>query len=179
MAAEGAILGTRIRTMDPDRPWAEALAWGDGRIMAVGTADEVRESCDGATHVIDGGGAAVTPGLIDGHQHLFMGAEIGRGLDLDRVDSLAELRARLAAERQAKGPGEWIVGFALEYAAFEGATYHHDLIDAAAGDGPMLLWALDLHTAFANAAALRECGIHGEVVFPDGSRVVVDDTGQV
>ena len=177
MAAEGAIVGARIRTMDPDRPWAEAVAWSGGRIMSVGTADEVRDACDRTTEVIDARGAALTPGIIDGHQHLFMGAEIGRGLDLDRVDSLAELRARLAAERAAKGPGEWIVGYALEYAAFEGATYHHDLIDAAAGDGPMLLWALDLHTAFANAAALRACGVTEEVIFPDGSRVVVDDDG--
>lgn len=177
MAAEAAIVGARIRTMDPDRPWASAIAWRDGRVIAVGDADEVRDACDGATTVIDAGGAAVTPGIIDGHQHLFMGAQIGRGLDLDRVDSLSQLRARLAAERQALGAGAWLVGFALEYAAFEGADYHHELIDAAAGEGPMLLWALDLHTAFVNDAALRACGVDREVIFPDGSRVVVDDDG--
>lgn len=175
MPAQAAIVNARIRTMDPLLPWSHAIAWDEGRIIALG--DDVRDWCDASTEIIDAGGACVTPGIIDGHQHLFMGAAIGRGLDLDRVASLADLRARLAAERAAQGAGAWIHGFALEYSAFEGAEYHHALIDAAAGDGPMLLWALDLHTAFANAAALAACGVHGEVVFPDGSRVVVDEDG--
>lgn len=178
VAADVAVVGGQIRTMDPQRPWASAIAWRDGRIVAVGDTDAVLSECDASTEVVDVAGATITPGIIDGHQHLFMGAEIGRGLDLDRVASLSELRARLATERAAKGPGAWIVGYALEYAAFEGAAYHHSLIDAAAGDGPMLLWALDLHTAFVNQAALRQCRIEGEVVFPDGSRVVVDEAGR-
>lgn len=175
MPAQAAIVNARIRTMDPLLPWTDAIAWEAGRIIAIG--GDVRDCCDARTEIIDARGACVTPGIIDGHQHLFMGAAIGRGLDLDRVASLADLRVRLAAERAAKGAGAWIHGFALEYSAFEGAEYHHELIDAAAGDGPMLLWALDLHTAFANAAALAACGIDGEVVFPDGSRVVVDEDG--
>jgi predicted amidohydrolase YtcJ len=48
-AAEGAILGARIRTLDPDRPTASAVAWIDGTVIAVGDDATVREHCDSRT----------------------------------------------------------------------------------------------------------------------------------
>jgi predicted amidohydrolase YtcJ len=173
-AADLAVLGARIRTMDPDRPWATAVAISDGVLVAVGDDAEVRASCHAGTTVIDGTGAVVTPGLVDGHHHLFMGAEVGRGVDLDRVHTLDRMRDLLRAERRRVGPGGWLLGFATEYETFAG-PYHHDLLDEAAGDGPMLLWALDLHTAFVNAEALRQAGVTGPRRFDDASIVVCDD----
>src|ERR1035437_9437065 len=112
MPAELALFGADIRTMDPSRPHATAMAVSNGVIVAVGTDDEVRDACDAATQVLGEPGWAVTPGLTDGHQHLFMGAEVGRGIDFDRVDTLDEIRAMLAEERRRVGPGGWILGFA-------------------------------------------------------------------
>ncbi|HTU31288.1 MAG TPA: amidohydrolase, partial [Solirubrobacteraceae bacterium] len=71
MAADLAVLGARIRTMDPDRPYASALCVKDGMVVAVGDDDEVRRACDASTRVLSGPGWAITPGLVDGHQHLF------------------------------------------------------------------------------------------------------------
>jgi predicted amidohydrolase YtcJ len=82
------------------------------------------------------------------------------------------------AARERLGPGAWIQGFALEYAAFEGARYHHELLDEAAGDGPMLLISLDVHTVFANAHALRIAGVTGQVDFGAGAIVVCDESGR-
>jgi predicted amidohydrolase YtcJ len=57
-----------VRTMDPERPEAEAMLVIDGRIAAVGGADEVRAAAPpGAVEEhLDG---FVTPGLIDAHAH--------------------------------------------------------------------------------------------------------------
>ena len=44
LSADGAILGARIRTLDPSRPAATAVAWRDGVMTAVGSDDEVRSS---------------------------------------------------------------------------------------------------------------------------------------
>ena len=49
MPADLAIVGARIRTLDPVRPWASALAVQDGVIVAVGDADDVRQVCDATT----------------------------------------------------------------------------------------------------------------------------------
>jgi predicted amidohydrolase YtcJ len=175
MAARYAIVGAQVHTMDPSAPTAYAVAWTDGEIVAVGTDLDVRDAIDSATHVIDGRGLTVTPGLVDSHQHLFMGAELGQGINFDRVDSIDGLRSRICAERERVGPGGWVQGFAVEYAAFEGAGYHHGLLDDAAGDGPMFLLSLDVHTAFVNEHALRLAGISGPVEFGEGSTVICDD----
>lgn len=178
MAADLAVFGAKIRTMDPDMPLAEAIAVKDGRIVAVGSNDEVRDSCDSATERLDGSKWSITPGLTDGHQHLFTGAELGRGIDFDRTGSLAALRERLHAERKRIGPGKWILGFALEYSTFEGQQYHYDLIADAAGEGPMMVYSLDLHTAFVNEHALRAAGVDGPRRFADASSVVCDENGR-
>lgn len=177
MAAQFAVVGAHVRTQDPLAPLPSAVAWSDGWIVAVGSDAEVREHCDGTTQIIDAIGLTVTPGLTDGHQHLLTGAEIARGVNFDRVASVDALREGIRAERARVGDGAWIRGFALEYAAFEGARFHHDLIDAAAGNGPMLLFALDMHTAFVNAEALRMAGITGPVEFGEGAIVACDDKG--
>ncbi|WP_426563829.1 amidohydrolase [Angustibacter sp. McL0619] len=178
MPAQLAVVGATIRTMDPDLPFASAVAVRDGVIVAVGDDACVRDACDGTTEVIDGTGWTLTPGLTDGHQHLLHGAELARGVSFDRVGSLDEVRAMLAAERARVGAGEFVVGYALEYAAFGGAPYHHDLIDAAAGEGPCLILSLDLHTVFANAHAIRLAGLTGREKFEDGSFMVCDDSGE-
>ena len=96
-AADGAIVGASIRTLDDERPWASALAWRDGVLIAVG--DDVREHIGPRTRVIDGAGLAVVPGLTDSHIHPFWGTRLTRGVDLRDAATLDEIRARLAAAR--------------------------------------------------------------------------------
>jgi len=69
MAAEFAIVNAAIQTMDPKNPVASAIAWSGDHIIAIGDDASVREAIDGATNVVDAHGAAVTPGIVDGHQH--------------------------------------------------------------------------------------------------------------
>lgn len=176
--ADLAIVDARIRTMDPASPTADAVAVRDGKVVAIGQLADIEAVVDGTTRVISAGGRTLTPGIVDGHQHLFMGAQVGRGVSFDRVARLEDVRARLRAERERIGPGAWLRGFAFEYAALEGAEYHHELIDEAAGPGPMLVHSLDMHTAFANGQALRMAGITGSREFPDGAFIVVDDAGR-
>jgi predicted amidohydrolase YtcJ len=178
MPADLALVDVTVRTLDPERPTASAVAVKDGVIIAVGDDAEVRAVCDATTTVLSGPGWHVTPGLVDGHQHLIMGAEVGRGVSFDRVEDVARVRDQLRAERRRVGAGAWLTGYALEYAAWGGVAYHHSLIDEAAGDGPMIIHALDMHTAFVNAEALRIAGVTGSREFPDGSIIVVDDQGR-
>lgn len=176
-AADFAIVDARIRTMDPSHPFATALAVRDGVVAAVGEPADIADVIDGSTRVLSGHGWSVTPGIVDGHQHLLMGAQVSRGASFDRVATLEDVRVILRAERARIGPGAWLHGYAFEYAALEGAAFHTGLVDEAAGDGPMLIHALDMHTAYANSAALRVAGVTGAREFPDGSHIVVDEIG--
>lgn len=177
MTADIAVVSTTVRTLDPAQPFADAIACRDGMVVALGAAD-VRAACDARTEIIDGTGRTVTPGFVDGHQHLFMGAERRQGVDLSGARDMAEMRRRLHAGRAAIAPDAWLLGYGAEYATLQGADYHHDLLEGVDGPGPMLLWTFDMHTAFTNAAALRIAGVTGAARLGDGSEVVCDDNGR-
>ncbi len=104
-SADTAVLGARIRTLDATQPWATAVAWCDGQIVAVGDDAAVRAACDGRTETIDGAGLCLVPGLVDAHQHPLMGADETVGADLSGLSTLAEVRAALAAEQRALRAG--------------------------------------------------------------------------
>ena len=46
-----------------------AVAVGDGKILALGTVDEINRGYS-AENVIDAGGCAVSPGFVDPHTHV-------------------------------------------------------------------------------------------------------------
>ena len=60
--------GARLRTMDPTRPTAQALAVIGERIVAVGSDSDLQGLR--AARDIDLDGACVTPGFGDGHNHM-------------------------------------------------------------------------------------------------------------
>ncbi|HEX5500207.1 MAG TPA: hypothetical protein VFX03_13305, partial [Thermomicrobiales bacterium] len=74
-----AIVGARIRTLDPARPFASAVAIRDGVIVAVGDDAAVRAECDGSTEIVDGSRLAIVPGLTDSHIHPIWGVMSTRG----------------------------------------------------------------------------------------------------
>src|SRR5438067_5060501 len=71
MSADLVLVGGTVYTMDPLRPRADAIAVTGGHIEATGTAAEIRAYIGPKTRVIELEGRAVTPGLVDGHAHLY------------------------------------------------------------------------------------------------------------
>jgi len=57
--------GGKIYTLDPDAPWAEAVACKDGRILAVGDENVIESLAGRDTEVIDLEGGVLLPGFID------------------------------------------------------------------------------------------------------------------
>ena len=64
----------RIRTMDPGRPLADAVAIKNGRIVSVGTLESMRPWLDTNAHQIDDRfkDKVIFPGFIDPHTHFRM-----------------------------------------------------------------------------------------------------------
>ena len=172
MTAQLALVDARIRTLDPRNPTAVALAISDGVIVAVGSEDEVRALCGASTEVVGCAGAAITPGLVDSHQHPFLGAEDTRGVDLSGRSTLAEVQAMLRAERDRLGEAEWVRGYSLEYAVFAGGPISASAIDEAVRGAPAYLTFFDFHTVLASTAGLAAGGVDGPRSFADSSEVV-------
>jgi predicted amidohydrolase YtcJ len=162
----------RVRTLDPARPAASAVAIADGTIVAVGDRDEVAELPGPGTEVVDLGGAALVPGLVDSHLHPFLGTERARGIDFTGMRTLDEVLAALRKERLRCSEGEWVLGFALAYEAFDKTGITAEAIENAVSGAPALLTFLDFHTALASTAALAAARIDGPRRFAEAAEIV-------
>lgn len=172
MAVDLALIGGRVRTLDPDRPSATAIGVAGGSIVAVGSDAEVRELAGGSTEVVDLAGAAVTPGITDSHIHPFLGAEGSRGADLLDAHSLEEVRSALREERARCAPGQWVLGWGLDYNVFAQDGIHGSLIEEAVGGSPALITFMDFHTHLATSQALALAGVDGPRTFTENAEVV-------
>src|SRR5688572_3224310 len=64
-----ALINGRIYTMNPSRPWVEAIAINGERIVATGTTSEIL-AMSRTARAIDLRGAFATPGFNDAHVHI-------------------------------------------------------------------------------------------------------------
>jgi len=175
-AADLVITGARIRTLDPRRPDATALAVRSGRIIGVGNDAELRAVRGQRTVVLDGRGRAVVPGLTDAHCHPLWGARAMRDADLTPARTLADALERLATAAAALPESEWVVAHGLRREWFA-ADPAGAAIDAAVGGRPAFVSFADGHGALANRAALRRAAIDGPRGFDDASEIVCDAAG--
>ncbi|MFJ4688991.1 amidohydrolase [Streptomyces sp. NPDC088789] len=169
------LAGARVRTLDPARPTATAVAVTDGVISAVGDASDVRDWRGPGTQVVRLDGAHLVPGLVDSHSHPVWGLELATGADLSEVTGPAELRAALTAAERVDG---WVIGYGLDHNAFAGRPIDRDLIEDVLGDAPAFLRLYDGHSALATGAALTAAGVNGPRAFAQRSEIVCDSTGR-
>ncbi|HEY0334937.1 MAG TPA: amidohydrolase [Stenotrophomonas sp.] len=172
------VRNARVSTLDPARPYAEALAVADGRIVAIGSEAEVMQRAAGA-RVIDARGRRLVPGLNDSHTHLIRGG-LNYNLELrwDGVRSLADAMAMLKAQVDITPAPQWVRvvgGFtALQFAEKRLPTLEE--INAIAPDTPVFLLHL-YDRALLNRAALRACGYDKDTPDPPGGRIERDKSG--
>jgi len=172
------LLNANLHTLDPQRPHATALAVRDGKILAVGTDDEIRAhtSTHPHTETIDLGGKTILPGLIDSHLH-FAWYALGLQAVEAETPTLEACLARVAAKAKATLAGSWITGYGWNqnvWAAFPSAA---DL-DRAAPAHPVFLRAKSGHAGWANSLALKMAGITAETRPPPGGDIQKDSQGE-
>lgn len=171
------ILNARVLTLDEERPRAEAVAIAAGHILAVGTAAQMEAFRGAGTEVIDAAGGTVLPGFSENHMHLFSGAAELDHLQLAGISGLAALTDAVQAYAQTRTSEKVLFAQGADYTILgdERLTRHH--LDAILADQPLVLFAPDHHTAWANTKALELVGmVHGAELGP-GNEVVVGSDG--
>jgi hypothetical protein len=172
------ITNARVFTADPGRPRAEAAAVRGSRIVFVGSAAEAEGWRGPHTRVIDGRGRTLMPGFIDSHFHLLWGSvELG-DIQLGAAKTLEALTAAVRAFAAEHPDREWLVGRGLAYAVLPGQqslTRHH--LDVILPNRPLVVFAYDTHTAWANTEALRRANLleNGRTVGPNSEIVLGAD----
>ena len=151
--SDGAGIGTE------DGPPATAVAVRGGRIVAVGSDDEIRDLAGNRAETVPLGGRPLLPGFQDAHVHpAFAGITMQR-CDLDGAEDLDRALARIRAYAQAHPDREWIDGSGWRMEWFPGGTPSAELLDRVVPDRPAYLTNRDGHGAWVNSRALDLAGL--------------------
>lgn len=169
-----------IYTVDAERPRAEALAVRDGRILMVGSDDEVLGAYPDAPR-LDAEGQTILPGLIDAHAHLMGLGESRMQVDLVGTASKAEVLERLRDFALALPDAAWLTGRGWDQNDWPEQQFPTRVdLDAAFPERPVWLNRIDGHAAWANTAALRAAGLDRirQADDPEGGKIVRDVEGE-
>ncbi|MBS1252822.1 MAG: N-substituted formamide deformylase [Anaerolineales bacterium] len=168
---------TQIYTVDPGRPWAEAVACAGGQILAVGSGNDLMDLAGPDTQVIDAGGRLALPGFTDAHVHLLQVAIRSQEVSLFGVRDFDEARRRVRDAVAEAEPGEWLKGWGWDENFWDvQPTRQH--LDDIAPNTPIALARTDMHSWWVNSAALRKAGITRETPDPPESRIERDAEGE-
>ena len=170
-------------TVDDARPTAEALAIADGRIVAVGTRDDVAGLIGADTQTIDVGKGCVMPGFVEAHGHPLMGAVAlsDRIIDIRPVtirsaDDVVAAVGREVAKRGAAGA--YLNGWdPLLQPGLPEPTLAW--LDEIAPDGPLVIIHNSGHKAFFNSRAAQLNGLTRDTPDPKGARFGRDAGGEL
>lgn len=171
------LYNANINTLDQHLPHAQALAIQDGRIVALGSDDEILAVAPPGTKRFNLAGKTIWPGLTDAHLHLENYA-----LALQRIDcetaTQAECLARVNKVVLEALPDVWVRGHGWNQNVWpEGFGNAHQL-DQLAPHNPVYLTAKSLHAGWANSAALRLAGIDANTPDPPGGRILRSSDGK-
>jgi predicted amidohydrolase YtcJ len=192
--ADLVLLGAKVYTLEPNQPWAEAVAVRGDRIVKVGTRDEVKKLVrEGKTRVLDLEGRLVLPGFIDNHTHFAQAGRLLLGLNLLEVDEPVEFKKRVGEAAGRLPAGAWLVGgdwgaYGAWAKGSTGATAGaprpaeflptKDVIDGVSGDHPALVSRFDGKLHLANSLALRAAGITSTTPNPEDGEILRGADGQ-
>jgi predicted amidohydrolase YtcJ len=173
-----AVVNAKVWTGDPRRPWADAVAVQNDRLVAVGSSAEVRKMAAKDTRVIDAAGAMLVPGFIDAHVHFVDGGFRLASVQLRDARTPAEFVARIKAFAADAPPGAWITGGDWDHEQWGGELPRRDWIDSITPNTPVWVNRLDGHMSLANSAALRTAKVGRATPEVAGGAIVRDARGE-
>ncbi len=169
-----------IWTGESGRPWAEAAAVKEDKIILVGLSKDVRKLAGKNTKVLDLKGDLALPGFIDSHTHFLNGGFSLLSINLREAKSKQEFVARIREKAQQLARGEWIQSGDWDHQQFDPAELpRREWIDSVTPVNPVCVNRLDGHMVLVNSLALQIAGISKKTVSPEGGEIVKDpETGE-
>ena len=176
-----ALINGRIRAIDECNGLYEAMLVEDGKIVKIGTNDEIMsEAC--CSEVVDLEGKDVLPGFIDAHIHLMDHAIFEKKtVLLGGTKSPEEIVEAVKAyiEENKIPEGEWITGFGWDQELFEDGEFPNcRQLDLATDKHPMMLTRRCGTICVANSKAMEIAGIDRNTPHPQGGEILKFDDGE-
>ncbi|SMC00541.1 Amidohydrolase 3 [Hymenobacter roseosalivarius DSM 11622] len=158
-AADLVVYNATVYTVDSAFSKAQAFAVQDGKFLAVGTADEIRQKYKGKQEV-DAGGQFIYPGFYDAHCHFYRYALGLRYADLVGTTSWGDVVSTLQRQRQQYPQAAWLIGRGWDQNDWPTKQFPtKDTLDKLFPNVPVLITRVDGHAAIVNQKALDLAGI--------------------
>ena len=156
--ADTLFINGQVYTVNPEQPWAEAVAIRDGKILFVGDSVAARAFQGVTTRTIDLRGKMLLPGFVSGHEHLIASLWMNSGVSLFAAKSREDY-LRIIGAYAAENPQEAIIrGYGWNIAAYGGLPTASDL-DEVVSDRPVMLLDTTIHDIWMNSKAMQAGGV--------------------
>jgi predicted amidohydrolase YtcJ len=177
--ADVVLINGKILTVDAQDSIAEAVAIRRGKIVAVGSNDDIKQRVGKGTRVIDLHGRAATPGLVDSHNHFADGGvnklyhvELSDAARID--DVLRKVREKVATLK----PGEWLLGNGWDEGKLAELRYVYAAdLDQATPRNPVWLSHTTGHYGVANSYAMKLAHLTAQTKDPPAGTIDRDAQG--
>lgn len=177
------VTADRILTVDDDRPQAQSLLAENGRLVAVGSSEEVEALVAGRDVVrVDRPGATIVPGFVDPHAHPLMYGQMLTWVDVgpDAAPSIPDM-VSLMRDGMDKLPSDVPVrGYGYEQRNLvERRHPTRQELDQVATDREVYVMNASGHGGVVNTFTLEKYGITRDTPNPDGGEFFRDGQGEL
>ncbi|MGB0953354.1 MAG: amidohydrolase [Planctomycetota bacterium] len=168
----------RIHTVDPNTPWAEAMAMKDGVLLYVGDNAGAQAYLGAQTEVEHLHGRLVLPGFGDSHVHLLEAHHPATGtVLLQSGSSLEDYIPIIQAQAPNQIGTDWVLGwgfsmFDVLLDKFFFARTPRAILDDAVPNGPAAIMEETSHAVWVNSEALALLGIDRHTPNPPGGVIM-------
>lgn len=162
------IYNATVYTVDSAFSVAEAIAIGDGKILATGKSEDLQQRYS-AKESINAGGQFIYPGFIDAHAHFFSFGLSLQTADLTGTTSWNEILEKLKTFAATHTEG-WLTGRGWDQNDWPEKEFPtNEALNTLFPDRPVLLRRIDGHAAIANQKALEMAGVQAGQEIAGGS----------
>ncbi len=157
----------KIYTVDDSFHMAEAMVIRDGKIVEIGTNDDILRRFE-SDSIINVGGKFIFPGLIDAHCHFTGFATDMWKCNLWGTQSFEEIIDKVKTYGET-APMNWIYGRGWDQNDWPVKSYpNKNILDSLFPDRPVFLKRVDGHAALVNQKALDLAGINAGTIVKGG-----------
>lgn len=169
MKADTVVFG-KVFTAEEDALFAEGFAVKDGKILAVGSREEIEAYIGEDTRVRHYDAGLIVPGFTEGHAHISSSVELTTGPYVG-ADSIEECQRIIKEFADAHPDHATIEGGGFDPGLFgpEGPTA--DILDAVVPDRPVIISDEGHHSVWVNTKALEKAGITRDTPDPENGQI--------
>jgi len=158
------VISGHIYSVDSAERIFESMAIKDGKILKLGTTDEILNRYS-AKDTLNVKGENIFPGFIDAHCHFVGLAKNLQYVDLTGSGSFEEVIDRVKSFKSVL-PGGWIVGRGWDQNLWTSKQFpDKQILDKTFPNQPVILIRIDGHVVLANEVALNEARIEKNQIF--------------